>query len=206
MNYPKVIYLGGAPMVGKTAVARVIASRLKYGCISTDDIGAVIASVTDEKSHQAFHYMTGRDYREYYISSSIDELITDIDRQHAALWPAILTLLRNHSNWGTPVVIEGWALRPHLVSQLTGDIAGIFLLADDHMIEERTIRHCESSDFTKGATDEDKMIRRYIQRSLWYNEQLRTEVTRLGLTAITITSEMRPEYIADECMQLLSIT
>jgi 2-phosphoglycerate kinase len=206
MSYPKVIYLGGAPMVGKTAVARVIASRLQYGCISTDDIGAAIASVTDEKSHPAFHYMADRDYREFYISSKINDLIVDIDNQHEALWPALLSIFRNHSTWGTPVVIEGWALRPHLVSQLTGDIAGVFILADSDLIEKRTKQHCRSSDFSKGASNEEIMIQRYIQRSLWFNEQLQNEVTRLGLTTITISPEMQPERIADECMQLLPKT
>ncbi len=205
MRYPKVIYLGGAPMVGKTAVARVIASRLQYGCIATDDIGAAIASVTDAKSHPAFHYMAGRDYREYYITSTIEDLIADMNSQHAALWPAVSTLFRNHSTWGTPVIIEGWALRPNLVSHLSGDIAGVFILADADLIEERTFAHSKSSHFSKGASNEEMMIQRYVQRSRWYNKHLRAEVTRLGLTGISISLEMRPEQIADECMQLLAI-
>ena len=199
MKYPKVIFLGGAPMVGKTTIARIIASRLQYACISTDDIGAAIASVTGSASHPAFHYMGDRDYREYYIASSKDELIRDINNQHEALWPALLTLFRNHSTWGTAALIEGWALRPSYISQLSGDISGLFLLSDDALIEERT----RSSDFSEGASDEETMIQRYLERSLWYNAQLRDQVVRLGLKAISISLEMRPEEIADECMRLL---
>ncbi|MDP6633338.1 MAG: hypothetical protein QGG42_00385 [Phycisphaerae bacterium] len=36
MKFSRVIYIGGAPLVGKTTVARIIAERLGYNCISTD--------------------------------------------------------------------------------------------------------------------------------------------------------------------------
>lgn len=34
MKYPRVLYIGGAPMVGKTTIARFVSSRLQYGLIS----------------------------------------------------------------------------------------------------------------------------------------------------------------------------
>ena len=85
MEFSRVIFIGGAPMIGKTTVAREIACRLQYDCISTDDIGAAIASVTDPVSYPAFHYMGNRDFREYYIASQPNDLIRDINRQHEAL-------------------------------------------------------------------------------------------------------------------------
>ena len=94
MKYPKVIFLGGAPMVGMTTVACIIACRLHHDCVSTDDIGASIASVTECTSHPAFHYMGDRDFREYYVTSSKQDLIRDINNQHEAIWPALLTLFR----------------------------------------------------------------------------------------------------------------
>ena len=63
MRYPKVVYLGGVPMVGKTTVARILACRLCYSSISTDDIGIAIGSVTMTDRHPI-------DYREYYIANS----------------------------------------------------------------------------------------------------------------------------------------
>jgi len=199
MKYPKVIFLGGAPMLGKTSIARIIACQLQYDCVSTDDIGAAIASVTESASHAAFHYMGDRDFREYYVTSSKDDLIRDINNQHEALWPALLTLFRNHSTWGSAAIIEGWALRPDHVSRLSGDIAGLFLLADDALIEERI----RSSGFSDGASDEETMIQRYLERSLWYNAQIREQVVRLGLGSIPISSGMRSEEIADQCMRVL---
>jgi|GEM_PF-482397 len=199
MKYPKVIFIGGAPMVGKTTVARIIACRLRRDCISTDDIGNAIASVTDPVSHPAFHYMGDRDYREYYIASTQNELIRDINNQHQALWPALSTLFRNHSTWSTAAVIEGWALRPDYVSQLSGAIDGLFLLSDEALIEKRI----RASSFSAGASDEETMIQRYLERSLRYNAQLRDQVVHQGLKGISVSSEMQPDEIVDECLRVL---
>lgn len=200
MNYPKVIYLGGSPMVGKTTIGRIIASRLRYACFSTDDLGAAIASVTEPAAHRAFHYMGGRDHREYYIATDPDQLIRDIDDQHEALWPALQTLFRTHSTWGAPAVIEGWALRPTRVRRLSGDIAGVFLLADDALIERRVRR----SDFSEGASDRELMVQRYLERSLRYNACLREQLVRDDLKAIPVSSAMSAEGIADACLLLLA--
>ncbi len=186
-------------MIGKTTLAREIACRLQYDCISTDDIGAAIASVTDPVSHPAFHYMGNRDFREYYITSHPNDLIRDINRQHEALWPALLTLVRNHSTWANAAIIEGWALRPEYVARLSGDISGLFLLADAALIEAR-IRF---SYFSRGASDEERMIQRYLERSLWYNARIREQVGNLGLKSVSISVDKTPNEIARACLQEL---
>jgi len=186
-------------MIGKTTVAREIACRLQYDCISTDDIGAAIASVTDPASHPAFHYMGNQDFREYYIMSHPNDLIRDINRQHEALWPALLSLFRNHSTWGSAAIIEGWALRPEYVARLSGDISGLFLLADAALVEARI----RSSDFSRGASDEEMMIQRYLERSLWYNAWIREQVADLGLKSVSISANKTPNEIANACLQEL---
>jgi 2-phosphoglycerate kinase len=182
MRYPKVIYLGGAPMIGKTTVARILACRLCYSSISTDDIAVAIGSVMPKDRHPI-------DYREYYIVNSTEKLIQDINNGHERLWPALRTLIQNHEAWGHPVVIEGWALRPSYVHSLAGDVSGLFLLADEALIVKRV----RSSDFSDGASNVELMIERYCERSFWYNAYLKDEVTRLGLKAIEISDGMRPE-------------
>lgn len=185
-------------MVGKTTVARIIASRLQYSYISTDDIGAGISAVTDSSSHPAFHYMGNLDYREYYIVRSKEELITDINNQHEALWPALLRLFEDHGTWGSEAIIEGWALRPTNISTLSGDINGVFLLSDDSLIERRV----RTSDFSNGSSDPDTMIQKYIERSLWFNHLLRDQVAQLGLNSISVSVGMNPTDIAEDCIQL----
>lgn len=201
MHHPPVIFLGGAPMVGKTTVARIIAQRLGYMCISTDDFGAAIAAVTTPATHPAFHYMGGLDHHEYYISRDVDELVEDIDACHEALWPAVEIVVRHHSTWAQPAIIEGWALRPDYVAHLAGNVAGLFLLCDDALIEQRV----RANPFSEGASDRELMISRYLHRSIRYSAHLRERVSALRLHSIGINAEMRPEEIADGCLELLGL-
>ena len=193
MRYPKVIYLGGAPMIGKTTAARLLACRLGYSSISTDDIGMAVGAVTTKDRDPI-------DYREYYIVNSTEQLIRDINNGHKTLWPALRTIIQNHADLSHPLVIEGWALRPSYVHALSGDISGVFLLADKALIEKRV----RSSDFSAGASDVELMIERYCARSYWYNAHLEDEVMRLGLKSLVISDEMQPEEIVDACLSLLS--
>jgi 2-phosphoglycerate kinase len=193
VRYPQVIYLGGAPMLGKTTAARILACRLGYRYISTDDIGVAVGAVTKGDEPEI-------DYREYYIVKSVQTLIQDINAGHKDKWPATRAVIQRHEAWDYPLVIEGYALRPSYVHALTGDVSGVFLLADEALIERRV----RSSDFSAGASNVELMIERYCARSFWFNAMLRKEVTRLGLKALEISDGMRPEEIVDRCLSLLS--
>jgi len=60
-------------MVGKSTVARLVASRLQYECVSTGDIGIAIAAVTDASTHPESHYMGTQDYRDYYTATGMQK-------------------------------------------------------------------------------------------------------------------------------------
>jgi 2-phosphoglycerate kinase len=193
MEYPRVIYLGGAPMLGKTTAARILACRLGYSMLSTDDVGVAIGAVTERQRPSI-------DYREYYIVNSVQALVQDLNEGHECLWPALRAIIQNHAAWGHPLVIEGYALRPAYVHGLSGDVSGVFLLADKALIEKRV----RASDFSEGASDAQTMIGRYCERSFWYNAMLKDEVARLGLNALEISDGMSPDEIVDGCQSLLS--
>jgi 2-phosphoglycerate kinase len=192
MRYPRVIYLGGAPMLGKTTAARILACRLGYSMLSTDDVGVAIGAVTQKERPSI-------DYREYYIVNSAQALVQDLNEGHERLWPALRAIIQNHATWGHPLVIEGYALRPAYVHGLSDDVSGVFFLADDALIEKRV----RSSDFSEGASDVQTMIERYCQRSFWYNAMLKDEAARLGLNALEVCDDMSPDEIVDGCLDLL---
>jgi 2-phosphoglycerate kinase len=200
MRTTRVIYIGGTPMVGKSTVARLLASRLQYECVSTDDIGAAITAVTELETHPQFHYMGTEDYRDYYATTDTTKLVRDMDDLHAALWPALRILFQNHLSWGSPIVIEGWGLRPRYVSELSGDIGGVFLLADNALLEERVA----ASEFGSGATDRESMLANYLERSRLYNAMVQDQVSQLGLASVHVSADMKPDEIADECTRIVS--
>jgi 2-phosphoglycerate kinase len=192
MRYPKVIYLGGAPMLGKSTAARILACRLGYSSLSADDIAVAVGTVAPRDR-------PALDYREYYVVNSVQSLIEDLNEGHERQWPALRAVIHRHEAWDHPLVIEGYALRPAYVHALRGDVDGVFLLADEALIERRV----RASDFSLGASNVELMIERYCQRSFWYTTMLREQVARLGLKALDLSEGMGPEQVVDACLSLL---
>ncbi len=193
----RVYLLGGAPMVGKSTLARKWAARLEYGCLSTDDLGQAIGAVTTAQGHPAFHEMDDIDYREYYATRAVDELIADAERRHAALWPALAQVITAHAIWGDPIVIEGWALSPVRVAELRlANVAALWLVTDDAVLDARVRA---AVDFYRGASDEEAMIRHFVARSRWYNARIREEAASLGFPLIQVTGNASTELLLAQC-------
>jgi len=200
-RHPKVILIGGAPMVGKSTLARKLATRLEYGCLSTDDLGQAIGAVTTAQSHPALHEMDGIDYREYYLTRSVDDLIADAECRHTALWPAIAQVITAHATWGDPTVVEGWALYPSRVAQLAlSNVASVWLVADDEGLEARVRT---AVDFYRGASDEEAMIRHFVARNWWYNERIRKESAEYILPILPVSLSMTIDSTLQRCLDVL---
>jgi hypothetical protein len=178
-----------------------LAAELGYAGLSIDDLGLGVRSIATRKSHLDLFSMAGNDYREYYLCHSIDELIRHAKRAHAVLWPAIETVVRAHASWGGPIVIEGWSLDPRRVDLLDlPDVQSLWLIADRKLLEERIRR---KEEFYRGASDEEKIIRRFLERSLWHNSQVRSEAERRGMGCIELRVDHSPDEVCEKCHRLL---
>lgn len=196
LNNIKVILIGGSPMSGKTTLAIKLAAKYEYGCISTDDIGEIIGTVSEVDPMKNF------DYREYYISKSIEDLINDIFLYHRRLWPSIKHLIEIHSNWSSPIIIEGWALYPNLVKLIENDnLRTIWLVSDEDVLEQRLLSH---KDFYRGSSDEQKMITNYLLRSLWHNETIFQQVNELNHDLIRVTKDLSEESLVEKAIDILT--
>jgi len=192
----KVILIGGSPMSGKTTLAIKLAAKYEYGCISTDDIGEIIGTVSEVNPMKDFNY------REYYISKSIEDLINDISLYHRKLWPSIKHLIEIHSAWSTPIIIEGWALYPKLVESIENDsLRTIWLVSDEDVLEQRLRNH---KDFYRGSSDEKKMITNYLHRSLWHNETISKQANELNHDFIRVTKDLPEDRLVEKAIEVLT--
>lgn len=190
-------------MIGKSTIARKIASLLEYGCISTDDIGLAIKTVTTAETHPRSHSMDGIDYREYYINRSVEELLADGMGMHEEMWPGIEAGIIAHADWSFPVVYEGWAMWPERVAKILDEldnVAAIWLTASEDFLEER-VRSAER--FYAGASDQEMMIQKYLPRNIEYNHLMMAAVGRLGLDYIEVDSTKTLEEVANSCFAAL---
>lgn len=201
MSQPSVIFIGGTPFSGKSTVARMITSRLGYGCLSTDDIGKALGVITTSQTHPALHPMRDLDYREYYIASAAENLILDAKDQHEAMWPAIETIAKSHADWAEPTVIEGWALLPEKIAELClNEVESIWLIPDEDLLRSRVRAN---TDFYRGASNENLMIEKYLSRSLWHNNLIRTQCEQLNLKIVNVNSKTTRDELCDACMELI---
>lgn len=203
MAYPKVVVIGGPSMVGKSSVARAIASQLGYGCISTDDIGLAIKSVTTSDTHPRAHAMDGIDLFDYYQSHSSHEMLEEGMRFHDEIWPGIEASIRAHASCSFPIVYEGWAMWPERVGKLLSEhdnVDAIWLTASDDLLSERV-----RATNRPYQTDSDKklMVEKYLPRNIKYNRLMLDAVKQLGLRYIEVDVSDSVDDIASTILAMV---
>jgi hypothetical protein len=190
-NSFRVILIGGSPTSGKSTLASTLAAQLGYSVIATDDIGAAVRGVTGPQVAPDLFAMQAIDYREYYISHSVEEMLEQAQRSHRALWPAIEAVIHAHATWAAPSIVEGWALLPDLVAKLdTNRIAAVWIDVPGSVLEARVRANAA---FFAGASNPELMIKRFTQRSVEFGLWHRSETSSLQLPLILLTGDEPPE-------------
>ncbi len=198
MTIPRVVLIGGAPFIGKSAAARCIAARYEYGCISIDDIAKAVGSVTSDFTDP----MNGMDWRDYFTRTSVDILLDHATKSRKRLWPAIDKIVRTHSTWGDPLLMEGYALWPEQVMAAGFTATGaVWLTCDEDLLESR-IRSLP--DFYQGAVDEEALITNFLRRSSRFNELIIESAVECRATVITVGTGYSVDDVADLCVSALA--
>jgi 2-phosphoglycerate kinase len=188
-----VVLIGGAPQCGKSTVARRLAAKLGHDLLATDDLGVAARALTSSQSHPDLHAMFRGDYREYYVRHTPDELWRDALRSHKALWPGIQRIVLNRLEWGHPCVVEGWALLPDLIQALPAEGMAAFWLVVDQEILAARVRADES--FHAGASDPERMVQNFLERSRRYNQHLLASQGRTAGRVLRVAAGQTPDDI-----------
>jgi 2-phosphoglycerate kinase len=192
----KVILIGGSPMSGKTSLAARLSTLYGYSNISTDDIGEILQTVSD------INPMKGFDYREYYIQKPLEELVNEAYEYHKKIFPAVERLISIHSNWGSPIIIEGWALYPKMLKNIASEnIKKIWLICEWKVLQERLAKN---RPFISGASEEEAMMSKYLKRSMWHNNKILNECKASGEKYIYIANEIEIEELLQKSISLLN--
>lgn len=178
MTKPKVILIGGCPGAGKTTLGRAVAARLGYVSLTIDDLLGAARAITTQDTHPGLHVMNKPNCARYFTNSPVEKLIADAALQHEAIWPAVEKTIRNHATWGTPIVIDGWHLRPKWIQSLNqGGVSAHWLVIAPDVLEARERKNTE---FFAISDDPEQMLNRFIARSLWHNDLIDMQAQSTG--------------------------
>ena len=209
MKQPKLILIGAAPRTGKTTVSRLIASQLDYACLSTDDLLKAITSVTTPNSHPNFLFMAGWTAQEYYVHHTVDELIHHTLQRLKDLHLAIEAVIKSHIAKEDPILIEGFGLWPENIKNLNLSSVGlrnvgmVWLVSDDALLDKRTRNY---KPLYEGASDEERLIQNYAERSIWYNSKVIEAVDRLGIQSIKVSDDLSAEDLSNTLLDALKLS
>ncbi|WP_405689603.1 hypothetical protein [Streptomyces sp. NBC_01185] len=155
MHGARVVLIGGTSNVGKSTVARAVADRLGFTCLSTDGLAR-----HPGRPWRTPEWEVPAHVAEHYGSLTVDELITSVLDHYERLWPRVEELITSSARAdveGPGLVLEGSALWPARVAELTAPhTAAVWLVADDDLLRTRmyaAARYEQATDHERHLTD-----------------------------------------------------
>lgn len=167
-----VVLIGGTSHVGKSTVAQALAADLGWRCESTDHLAR----------HPGRPWTAVRPHvHEHYATLSVDELTTQQLAHYQRMWPLVEELVRAEP---AGLVLEGSGVWPELAAGLlSGRVAAVWLTAPDAVLRDRI--HAESGVDQRSA-DERLAVRKFVGRTVQYQDRMRAAVDRLGLAMVDV--------------------
>ncbi|MFR9757116.1 hypothetical protein [Streptomyces sp. TR06-5] len=167
MDGLRAVLIGGTSHTGKSTIARLVADRLGFVCLSTDSLARHPGRPWRTRGREVPPHVA-----EHYGSLTVDQLIASVLEHYERLGPLIAERVRHHAvgDAGEDLVLEGSALLPGTVAGLgLPGTAAVWLTADASVLRSRI----RLSSGRAGATDAERtLIDAFLSRTLRYQEQV----------------------------------
>ena len=178
VGIPDVVFVGGAPGVDKTNVARPIADRLRMSLTLVDDVYLVLERMTDPERFPAIHEW--RLHPERVLALDAADMLEHTKEVSAIVAQAITPVIADRLDSGIRTVFEGDFIQPAFATSKTfdgvpsgGRVRSVFVYD--------TLKQFAANIAVREGEDQP----RRAEISWNYSEWLRTECERLGLPSIS---------------------
>lgn len=201
LTHLRIILIGGTSHVGKSSVAKHIASVLAWEYLSTDRLAKHPGRPWRHDGVAVASHVT-----EHYAKLSVEELLSDVlGHYERNVLPQVETLVRTRLSdpAATGLVLEGSALWPGSIAPLlTAHLGGLWLTADDKLLTSRI--HINSR-YTERTVPEQLLIDKFLQRTLAYAHRMDCAITDHGLRRVSVSAEETVEAVASRCLWAVGI-
>jgi 2-phosphoglycerate kinase len=187
------ILIGGTSNTGKSTLAQCVSLKLGFEYLSTDNLARHPGRPWNEKLE-----LIPTHVREHYSLLTVDELISDVLNHYNNLWPKIDALLKSNDAQGNKLVLEGSALWPTKIKE--HNLNGIWLTAGDDFLKDRIY---SSSNYQQKTLEEQKLIDKFLARTLRYNEIMMKHIDDYKLAYINIENFSDVDKLANQCIEIL---
>jgi 2-phosphoglycerate kinase len=177
VGVPDVVFVGGAPGVGKTNVARPIAAHLGMNLTHVDDVYLVLERMTDSERFPAIHEW--RLHPERVLALDAGGMLEHTSEVSAIVAQAITPVIADRLESGIGSVFEGDFIQPAFATSETFDgVSAIGRVRSVFVYE--TLEQFAINIVAREGEDQPRRA-----RISWnYSEWLRSECKRLGVPSI----------------------
>ncbi|HSF87215.1 MAG TPA: AAA family ATPase [Acidimicrobiia bacterium] len=178
----KVVLIGGAPGSGKTTLAEAVAKDLGWRWLPGDALVTAMRGVASPETHPDLHLSPGGTHVEYFTNGPPAKLVADAIALQAAAWQGFEHVIRFHARYGPSVVIDSWTFSPGNVAALgLSNVIGFWIIIDPAALDER---EKPPPGYVDPSTNPARRRANFRHRSLWCNDFVQREATRLGMALL----------------------
>ena len=178
------ILIGGAPAIGKSTVARVVARALHIDYMSADNMRRIIRAVTTRESHPGLHFFLSKNPEDYFFDHAYKEFISHVETEAREVAPVVKKFVHdNPAVVKRGVLIEGVNLMPMQLAQIkkyVRDVKVAVLYAKSKRTVSRSVQ-------TRGLWAKTAKAKAMEIEYLWeLNNHIKRSAKELGIHAFAV--------------------
>ncbi len=173
----RLVLIGGTSHVGKSTLARALATSLGWRHLSTDRLAR----------HPGRPWNTVPDHvREHYTALPVAALTAAQLQHYERMWPTITDEIgRSLASAEPGLVLEGSGIWPDRVAALGGPAVAAFWLTADAEVLRARIRAESRADELPAA--QQLLVAKFVGRTVGFDERLRTALAAHGRTSVDVS-------------------
>jgi 2-phosphoglycerate kinase len=188
IDQTRAILIGGPSHTGKSTLGRALSAKLGWSYLATDKLARHPGRPWVGINGQAIPAHVVAHYRDL----SAEALLLDVLSHYANnVVPQVEYIVRDRViDRSNPecLVLEGSALWPGFVANLVNDnnrVRAVWLTAREQLFRTRIFTE---SNFDRVSQEEQHLIKKFLDRTLHFDRQMKAEIDRLGLMCIDVES------------------